>query len=279
MEWISERAIHFWQIVLKHVFALCFVLLFSAGSAALTWRDELLPPNLAHKWRVPTMMPHWDWGWWVLISAAIILVILIDGSYRVHADLKEKIGKNENTSHAAATLVATSGAQIIGHNTQMTGYMGNFALAQSGAKIDMSGANIIGLRAPPKPPMPFPHPTGEFSSFSKQALRDRTAFIVAELIIVDGNLQAEIKALSHPDTASINAVYGKYNRDFHYKLAFEARSLAAEMLFRLKTVSNSTDEAVQKGASVVLFQLLSGPAPASAAASFLEFLSTRLKDS
>jgi len=86
---IKERASHFSEILLRRAWSLSFAVIFSAFAAAITWRDELLSPETAQKWRVLNMMPHWDWGWWVLISAAVILAILIDGSFRIHAGLKE----------------------------------------------------------------------------------------------------------------------------------------------------------------------------------------------
>jgi hypothetical protein len=90
MAWFKERASHFCEIVLKRIWWLVFAIFFSAVSAAITWRDELLPPEIAQKYRVLNMIPHWEWGWWILISATAILLVLVDGSFRIHADLKKK---------------------------------------------------------------------------------------------------------------------------------------------------------------------------------------------
>ena len=85
---LVARGKHIYEVVLRHLWRLAWVLLFGVVGGVLTWRDELLPENIKSKWRVLKMLPHWDWGWWVLIFATICVIIIFEASYqlRIRAD-------------------------------------------------------------------------------------------------------------------------------------------------------------------------------------------------
>ncbi len=96
LKWFTDRAKHFYAIVLRQIWAMAWVTLVTILAAALTWRDEILPPEIAKNWRVPamiSMLPHWDWGWWAILSAMLVIAVLIDGSFRINKNLEEKIAQ------------------------------------------------------------------------------------------------------------------------------------------------------------------------------------------
>jgi hypothetical protein len=83
-----DRFEHRRTVLFKPGWAFLYVVLLGAPTALLTWRDELLPENLKDEWRVLKMLPHWDWGWWALGISALIILIILESSFRVNRRLK-----------------------------------------------------------------------------------------------------------------------------------------------------------------------------------------------
>jgi hypothetical protein len=96
----------------KYFVALPFTL-FTAFAAI---RDEILPAEVAEKWKLPaliedhlpTFLPAMPWYVWALITAVVFIVLIFDGSYRVatkEADEKATLAARLNSlEYARAQL-------------------------------------------------------------------------------------------------------------------------------------------------------------------------------
>jgi len=89
--WPLSRATHFYAIAARQIWLLFYAGIFGVVGSLVTWRDEIFPPEIAHRYRVLLMIPHWDWGWWALVVAVIVIVVMVDGSYRINRELKRRI--------------------------------------------------------------------------------------------------------------------------------------------------------------------------------------------
>jgi hypothetical protein len=84
---IKDRAAH-WHAILrgftwKALVAVPFAIL---GAFAMI-RDEFLPTDLQAKLKVPSLLPDWRWQSRVLCALAVLLVAILENSYREHAKL------------------------------------------------------------------------------------------------------------------------------------------------------------------------------------------------
>ena len=84
----TARAHHAYQVVVRYVWALVWVVVVGAVGALITFRDELLPDDIKTNWRLLKMAPHWDWGWWVLVVAAVLLCVILEASFRLKREVE-----------------------------------------------------------------------------------------------------------------------------------------------------------------------------------------------
>ncbi len=84
--WFTARVRHAYEVLVRHAWALGWAAFFGVIGGLITWRDELLPDDIKAKWRVLKMLPHWDWGWWALITAAVMIAIILEASFRIRRE-------------------------------------------------------------------------------------------------------------------------------------------------------------------------------------------------
>ena len=77
----TGRLRHFREIAVVPLWRLGAYLLVEVVGTALTWRDLLVSPANQQRWGL-SVLPHWDWGWWALGSAVVVIATLFEQSYR-----------------------------------------------------------------------------------------------------------------------------------------------------------------------------------------------------
>jgi hypothetical protein len=73
-------------------------------------RDEFFPPAIQEQFRLLNLIPHWYWRTWLLVFLGILLVSLLEGSYRAiessKAHLMAKLDSSRNENAAARQTIA-----------------------------------------------------------------------------------------------------------------------------------------------------------------------------
>jgi hypothetical protein len=86
---------------------------FTIFTVAAAIRDELLPAEVAQKWKLPAILEdHFPtylvavpWYVWALITAFLLVVLILEGSYRVAArEADEKTTRLRSLAHSRAQL-------------------------------------------------------------------------------------------------------------------------------------------------------------------------------
>jgi hypothetical protein len=90
--WFSHRII-FWKQALWRP-----VVWVTSGLFALYWvleffRDEFLSSDQQEQYRLLHFIPYWQWRTWLLTLAVILLVSLLEGSYRAGNSVKSRLVK------------------------------------------------------------------------------------------------------------------------------------------------------------------------------------------
>jgi hypothetical protein len=65
VDWFSSRVKHFYTIVARRRWQILFTGIFGILAGLFAWRDELLTPERAERYKVGpviAMLPHWNWG-------------------------------------------------------------------------------------------------------------------------------------------------------------------------------------------------------------------------
>jgi hypothetical protein len=65
MEALRSRIEH-WSIVLAPAWRYCFALPTIVLGSVAFWRDEILPPEVAAKWKILSVIPAWPWYVWAI---------------------------------------------------------------------------------------------------------------------------------------------------------------------------------------------------------------------
>jgi hypothetical protein len=60
------------------------------------FRDELLSPETAEKYKLPTLLSGMSWHWWIVILLVLILIILMESTYRTIKRREDKIAVLED---------------------------------------------------------------------------------------------------------------------------------------------------------------------------------------
>jgi hypothetical protein len=55
---------------------------FAILSAVQAVRDEYLAPEVAAHYRLPEILPKWEWERWALVTATLLVVLLLESAYR-----------------------------------------------------------------------------------------------------------------------------------------------------------------------------------------------------
>jgi len=85
-----SRAAHrltFWHEVIWR--PVTFLVLAPLGLLGLAYlfvliRDEFLPPEYHDRWRLLNLLRFVPWHWWIIATLVILVVIVLEGSYRFH---------------------------------------------------------------------------------------------------------------------------------------------------------------------------------------------------
>jgi hypothetical protein len=113
---MSDRParISHWLAVLREPGWKFFIALpFTIFTVFAAIRDELLPAEVAQKWKLPAIIEdHFPiylvavpWYVWALITAFLLLVLILEGSYRVAArEAHEKAARLLSLTHSRAQL-------------------------------------------------------------------------------------------------------------------------------------------------------------------------------
>jgi hypothetical protein len=118
LPWLLARAMHFYAIAVRQLWQLFFVVIFGTLAGLVTWRDELLSPDSARHYRVLAMIPHWDWGWWVLVVAAFVIAVMVDGSYRITSELNRRVEELSIKPSSDLTVAVTEGMGLCAETDQ-----------------------------------------------------------------------------------------------------------------------------------------------------------------
>jgi hypothetical protein len=119
---ISERAEHGCDVLFRPGWAIVSIVVLGLGGALLTWRDELLPHELKEKLRVLKMLPHWDWGWWAVIVSVLVILLVLEFSFRK----AQRLSAAARTVHSRVKYLET--AMIVGAwNETPPSYLARFA--------------------------------------------------------------------------------------------------------------------------------------------------------
>ena len=91
------RLLHYWRVLREPAWQYLVVVPLAVLSAMAWVRDEFLPPEIAAKLKMPQWLPHWPWYYWALATALVLLVLILEGSFRENRKLGT--AKSEERPH------------------------------------------------------------------------------------------------------------------------------------------------------------------------------------
>lgn len=121
----TGRLRHFQEVVVIPTWRLGVYLVAELVGTALTWRDLLIPPRYQSKWHLD-VLPHWEWGWWAVGTAFILLVTLFEHSFRVRRKVEEERdaaiqrASNLNMRHVEALERQAEAAETANYQARRT---------------------------------------------------------------------------------------------------------------------------------------------------------------
>jgi hypothetical protein len=87
---ILDRFVYWARLLRRAVWPL-FAIPLGALGLLINIRDEFLPSTIASKLRVLDWLPTFPWYYWVLLIMAMIIIALLEGSYRDHRKLTANV--------------------------------------------------------------------------------------------------------------------------------------------------------------------------------------------
>jgi hypothetical protein len=90
MATFRDRFIYWARLLRRAVWPL-FTIPLGALGLLINIRDEFLPSTIARKLRVLDWLPAFPWYYWVLLITVMIIIALLEGSYRDHRELMAKV--------------------------------------------------------------------------------------------------------------------------------------------------------------------------------------------
>jgi hypothetical protein len=86
-----RRILHYWAVI--RVFG--WVYIAPIFVTFLPWlgsvRDEFMPPDVAARLKMPQWLPHWPWYFWTIAALCVLILLILEGSYRLDRDLRSKL--------------------------------------------------------------------------------------------------------------------------------------------------------------------------------------------
>ncbi len=79
--WIG-RLKHYHHALIVPAWTFSAFVFFDLVGAFFTYRDLLVSKADQVRWHLDAL-PHWDWGWWVLGSAAVFLLLILENSFKL----------------------------------------------------------------------------------------------------------------------------------------------------------------------------------------------------
>jgi hypothetical protein len=139
---VTQRLRHFHVIVLRPLWAWISLIVFGLVGGLITFRDELLPADTAKNLRILAMLPHWAWGWWVMCLGIVVLLVVFEGSFRAHRDVKKEVADllEKLTLVGQERPITFSGPVLPQIEKQDDG---SYIIKRLGAKLKNAGTKVM----------------------------------------------------------------------------------------------------------------------------------------
>ncbi|MFZ0050424.1 MAG: hypothetical protein WAK96_01485, partial [Desulfobaccales bacterium] len=99
----------------RPLFTAIWTILFAIWSYLCRLRGEL-SPNTRENWRIINMIPSWSWWIWVVIGLAGLLLIVLEGAYRLITskdnEFNDQLSQKENAYKAMEERVLKAEEQL-----------------------------------------------------------------------------------------------------------------------------------------------------------------------
>lgn len=95
------RLKHVYLVVVRPVWTWLIAGLLTMMSLAAFLRDEFLTGEQKESWKLLNVLPHWSWELWAIIFLAILILVVLEGSYRLDRERQAKISALEAKNELA----------------------------------------------------------------------------------------------------------------------------------------------------------------------------------